>query len=338
MESEYLLSICIPTFNRAEYLDINLKYLSQQKDISKVQIVIADNNSKDSTSVIVKNYKHLNIKYIKHKCNIGFQRNFESLIDISDGKFTWFMGDDDIITQNSITLVLKVLEKNSEIGFLCVDHSPYQGVSSFIESHNKDKVYKRGKELFYQLHVYFQFLSISIVNTLRFKQSIVRHQNVFLQERHIFQIMDVLSNSSAYFLNQKIVLSGYMDHNIKRASYDKKNYLDNKDASPLTMNWLDIFFRIPNMHIKHGIESFYYDDKLLSKYKKDQDKRLILMYLSNKKNGDKEEYMNNSLKDIFTILHFNSSRFFFLTSYLIPEKIVPLAWSTYKLFERFVKR
>jgi glycosyltransferase involved in cell wall biosynthesis len=334
-ECDYLLSICIPTFNRAKYLDINLQNLSHQKDIDKVQIVISDNNSQDDTLDVVKKYKQLNIKYFKHEHNIGANKNCDFLITISDGKFSWFMGDDDNITKNSLSRVLIALENNSKIGLLAVDFTAHQGDLSFTESSNKDVKYKKGRELFYFLHLKLQFISINIVNTLKYKRSIIKCQNAPLQERHILQIMDILSNNSAYFLNQKIVQSGYTDHNLSRLGYDHESMFDKKDTLPRSSYWLDLFFRFPKAHIQNGIETLNYDEKSLKACKRSLDKRLILMYLANKKEGKSK---NDKFKDICEVFNFNSSKILFLLAYVIPEKSVPHLWLVYKSLERLIKK
>jgi glycosyltransferase involved in cell wall biosynthesis len=68
-----LLSICIPTYNRAEYLDKSIASIIRQKEFHRgdVELVIADNASDDNTEEVVKKYqeKYENIVYFKNNEN-----------------------------------------------------------------------------------------------------------------------------------------------------------------------------------------------------------------------------------------------------------------------------
>ena len=76
-----LLSISIPTWNRAKFLAISLEsFLDQMKGINpeKVELFVSDNCSDDNTAEVVKSYidKGLPITYNKNEENIGASRNF----------------------------------------------------------------------------------------------------------------------------------------------------------------------------------------------------------------------------------------------------------------------
>lgn len=78
MEKEqYLVSICIPTYNRAPYLKKCLDSLVCQPEFQQglVEIVVSDNASTDDTEKVVHNYQtqHSNIKFYKNTKNLGFQ-------------------------------------------------------------------------------------------------------------------------------------------------------------------------------------------------------------------------------------------------------------------------
>ncbi|MEI6774123.1 MAG: glycosyltransferase family 2 protein [bacterium] len=74
MGNKPLLSICIPTYNRQEYLKQCLDSIVNQKgfDTEKIEIVISDNASPDKTNLLVKEYqkKYKNITYSRNDQNI----------------------------------------------------------------------------------------------------------------------------------------------------------------------------------------------------------------------------------------------------------------------------
>ncbi len=112
-----LLSICIPTYNRARYLPECLESIvTQFKDeemFHKVEVVIADNASTDNTSEVVERYqkKYPNIHYFRNEKNLGFDRSFTKLIEKSSGIYCFSLGDDDALFDGAIATILKKIEK-----------------------------------------------------------------------------------------------------------------------------------------------------------------------------------------------------------------------------------
>lgn len=122
--SEILLSICIPTYNRGDLLKVNLLEIINQANELKVniEICISDNASNDNTDEIVRmlpKSDYIDIIYKKNEINIGPDLNYLKAIDISKGKYCWFMGSDDLISHNSLHKLIKTqLSSNSDI-YIC---------------------------------------------------------------------------------------------------------------------------------------------------------------------------------------------------------------------------
>lgn len=121
---EILLSICIPTYNRCNLLKENLlEIIDQSNDLKvKIEICISDNASSDNTDEMIKflpKSEYVKIVYIKNEINIGPDLNYLKSIDISKGKYCWFMGSDDLISPNSLQQLIQVeLLSNSDI-YIC---------------------------------------------------------------------------------------------------------------------------------------------------------------------------------------------------------------------------
>ena len=71
-----LLSICIPTYNRSEYLKRSIESIICQKEFleGKVEIVVSDNTSEDDTGSVVK-------AYCDQFDNVYYYRNTENIRD-----------------------------------------------------------------------------------------------------------------------------------------------------------------------------------------------------------------------------------------------------------------
>lgn len=122
-----LLSICIPTYNRAHYLVEHLDYIVRQfaddKIYQQVEIIISDNASPDNTRDIVAGFqeKYKNIRYYRNDANLGFDRNVANVIYQAEGDFIWTLSDDDFITDDALGYILAGLEKNKEVSYVCLN-------------------------------------------------------------------------------------------------------------------------------------------------------------------------------------------------------------------------
>jgi len=104
------LSICIPTYNRSEYLQECLTSVltSTAEHASEVEIVISDNASTDATGDIVRTFQeaHPWIRYHRNEENIGGERNFYLLATLAKGENIWVFGDDDKMEERAVARVL----------------------------------------------------------------------------------------------------------------------------------------------------------------------------------------------------------------------------------------
>jgi glycosyltransferase involved in cell wall biosynthesis len=112
----YLLSICIPTFNRKNDLKNMLDSIKSNNDI---EVVICDDGSTDNTNELVKNYYgKLNINYIFQK-NAGVSAAMLTAYNNSSGKYVIKMDSDDLFTDDGLNFILEVLNKNpNQVAFL----------------------------------------------------------------------------------------------------------------------------------------------------------------------------------------------------------------------------
>lgn len=110
-DSPTRLSICIGTYNRAEYIRATLDSVISQLERS-CEIVISDNASTDDTESIVLEYKrHCDqLRYYRNDTNLGIDRNFDNAIVKARGEYCWLMSDDDLMKPGAIARVLQALD------------------------------------------------------------------------------------------------------------------------------------------------------------------------------------------------------------------------------------
>lgn len=120
VDTSPILSICIPTYNRAAFLPALLDSilseidgLTQGLSGKDVEIVISDNNSTDDTDRVVAFYQELlpRLVFLKQTENIGADRNYIAAIAASSGTFSWLMGSDDRVEAGGVAHVLSCAQR-----------------------------------------------------------------------------------------------------------------------------------------------------------------------------------------------------------------------------------
>jgi glycosyltransferase involved in cell wall biosynthesis len=93
-----LVSIGIPTFNRAEMLKRSIESALNQ-DYENVEVLISDNASTDQTESFCNYYCEMDsrFKYFRQPRNRGPADNFSEVLKYSTGQFFMWLGDDDWI-------------------------------------------------------------------------------------------------------------------------------------------------------------------------------------------------------------------------------------------------
>ncbi|MGY6529171.1 MAG: glycosyltransferase family 2 protein [Cyanobacterium sp.] len=115
------VSVCIPTYNRSDYLKYSVNSVLNQT-YSDFELIICDDGSIDNTAEIVNNFNDNRIKYIRHPQNIGRSKNMRSGFENAIGEYFIKFDDDDGLTTDFLTKTVKVLDENNNIDFVCSNH------------------------------------------------------------------------------------------------------------------------------------------------------------------------------------------------------------------------
>ena len=124
MTKEPLLSICIPTYNRGNWLRVSLScWLGQIKDFQgKVELVVSDNASDDNTQEVVKEaQKIIPFSYYRNTENIGLNRNVIRVVEAARGRFVWVATDDALPRSSALGRVLNALSENAQIEHIFIN-------------------------------------------------------------------------------------------------------------------------------------------------------------------------------------------------------------------------
>lgn len=105
------LSICIATYNRADYIGETLDSILPQLT-DAVEVVIVDGASTDDTEKAVRLYaaKCPNIKYVRLPAKGGVDNDYDLSAEHASGEYCWFFTDDDVLNPGAVLAVLKQLD------------------------------------------------------------------------------------------------------------------------------------------------------------------------------------------------------------------------------------
>jgi len=124
-----LLTIAIPTFNRADLLDQQLTWLAQaiQGYESECEILVSDNCSTDHTQTIIQKWRSTLNNVIFHtnrnSHNLGVVKNITYCLNHAQTKYIWTIGDDDPIQNRAIPYVLDKIKQCANLSLLLLNFS-----------------------------------------------------------------------------------------------------------------------------------------------------------------------------------------------------------------------
>jgi glycosyltransferase involved in cell wall biosynthesis len=157
---EYLLTIAMPTYNRAQFLDGSLAIIKSQFIALKynVEIIVSDNCSSDNTKDVVEKYicGGLPIKYIKNQKNLGMDGNFVQCFRMAKGRYVWCLGDDDYLAEGALDYLLAILH-NKNYGLIHCAVRPKRS-ESCVE-------YANIRKYIADVSYWITFISANIVST-----------------------------------------------------------------------------------------------------------------------------------------------------------------------------
>jgi abequosyltransferase len=107
------LSIVIPTYNRASFLDYSLEIHIPLVKEYNIPIYVSDNASPDNTSEIVNKWmeKYEFLYYYRNKKNLGADLNFEIILNKPNTDYIWLLGDTSKINKDVLANVLQQSKK-----------------------------------------------------------------------------------------------------------------------------------------------------------------------------------------------------------------------------------
>lgn len=131
MPASPLLTIAIPTYNRAAHLDAQIQWAVASIDgrWGQCQLLVSDNASPDATPAVCEKWQARlgdRLQVVRQPANLGLAGNIAFCINHAAGEYVWTVGDDDVMRPDAVTTVLAALGARPDLALLhmnfrCID-------------------------------------------------------------------------------------------------------------------------------------------------------------------------------------------------------------------------
>lgn len=208
------VSVCIPTYNRANYLveSVNSVLSQTYKDF---ELIICDDGSTDATPTVVSQWDDSRIRYIRHAKNIGRSKNMRSGFDAAQGNYFIKFDDDDALTPEFLEKTVAVLDEEPTVDFVCTNHWVIDKNGNRVESATKENEEKWGKDKLKPgiipdlMRQTFQYQSLQVGSTL-FRRACLQDVDYMRPEADGCEDFDLLvrlaiAGKQGYFLPEYLM-------------------------------------------------------------------------------------------------------------------------------------
>jgi abequosyltransferase len=206
---EIILSICIPTYNRANLLKKTIESVIPQLN-ERVELIISDNCSSDNTEEIVLGFLRVNnvgnINYLKNITNVGLDGNIINLLNKARGDFVFFLADDDYLIQESVPYILNLLKSTVAVMYLNYYTISHYDSNIFPYPRLSNDLYYADKNQFLSFLLYnILFISSIVVNkklalSAIEKYNLVRFSGSYQLQGYIVSAVCSMKPQDFYFI------------------------------------------------------------------------------------------------------------------------------------------
>ena len=118
-----VITVAIPAYNRPEDLAVLLETILAQ-DYGDFDVLVVEDQSPKQAEIravverAMDKRRDLRIRYHSNEKNLGFDGNVRRVLELSEGDFTLYMGDDDLMRPGALSRVGSAIEKNANLGVI----------------------------------------------------------------------------------------------------------------------------------------------------------------------------------------------------------------------------
>ena len=208
-----LISVCIPAFNRPEFMSDLLDTIVSQ-NYNNFEIVVSEDNSPKSFEVeevvnsYINKYVDIDITFIRNSETLGYDGNFRKLIDVSNGQYCVFMGDDDLMCAGALLKISEVINKFNP-GVIIRSWAKADRDTKIIDEtfryFDNDRLFEAGKNGI--VTMYRRSVAIAgytVKRDLAKKHSTSRFDGTLLYQLYLTGM--IISNNDGYYISNLVAI------------------------------------------------------------------------------------------------------------------------------------
>jgi len=111
------VTVCLPTYNRAGYLQDCLTSILNQS-FQDFEVVVSDNCSIDSTPDVLRSCTDVRVRSSRNETNIGPIGNMNRCLELARGEYVVIAHDDDLYSREFLTRAVDMLDRNPKVGMV----------------------------------------------------------------------------------------------------------------------------------------------------------------------------------------------------------------------------
>lgn len=116
--SRPLVSIGIPTYNRANGFLREALACALAQTYSNIEIIVSDNCSPDNTREVVAEYTDPRIRYFRHEQGLVPNENFNFCLAQARGAYFLLLPDDDLIDKDFVESCMQAVDYRTDVGVI----------------------------------------------------------------------------------------------------------------------------------------------------------------------------------------------------------------------------
>ena len=236
------ISICIPAYKNAAYLEILLRSVASQS-FRDYEVIVCDDSPDDSVEMLCKNYgSNFPLNYRRNSPAKGSPANWNATITMAKGSWIKMMHDDDWFASDlSLEIFAKAAVNNQDKGFIFSGYSEWEkGVTRKISIPAGNIENKLSNAP----------LSLIVNNVIGHPSTtLIQNINPGLYDENMKWLVDIdyyircLQRNSIYVIRQSLINIGISDQQITKSTFRKREveipenlYLLNKMGTGILKN------------------------------------------------------------------------------------------------------
>ena len=225
-----LLSIIMPTYNRASTIPFNISLIKEQvkRNANKVELIICNDASTDNTSIVITELleKDSFFKFIDYKEHAEIGVNLARCIDEASGKYFVFLGDDDIPAPFMVDQLLELLDKYPDVECFHfnrlkgndIDGIRMKDMTVFYNDYNDTIIIYNSSEEFIKKHFRGMcFLSVYMISVKAWEKGKAVYSKDHLGFEYLAPVLYGVSGKKCLYLNYPLCIQRCL----KKPAYDR---------------------------------------------------------------------------------------------------------------------